>query len=69
MGGGEAGADPCLNVLCSQVKCAQYWPSPDRDTEIFEEFIVKLTSEDHYPDYIIRHLRLTNVSHSPSFSH
>ncbi|CAF92552.1 unnamed protein product, partial [Tetraodon nigroviridis] len=42
------------------VKCAQYWPSPDRDTEIFEEFIVKLTLEDHYPDYIIRHLSLTN---------
>ncbi|TWW58153.1 Receptor-type tyrosine-protein phosphatase C [Takifugu flavidus] len=44
----------------NRVKCAQYWPSEDRDTEIFEEFIVKLTSEDHYPDYIIRHLSLTN---------
>ncbi|NP_001027788.1 receptor-type tyrosine-protein phosphatase C precursor [Takifugu rubripes] len=44
----------------NRIKCAQYWPSEDRDTEIFEEFIVKLTSEDHYPDYIIRHLSLTN---------
>lgn len=45
-----------------KVKCAQYWPSPDRETEIFEEFIVKLNSEDFCPDYTIRHLSLTNVS-------
>ncbi|XP_041862316.1 receptor-type tyrosine-protein phosphatase C isoform X3 [Melanotaenia boesemani] len=44
----------------NRVKCAQYWPSPERETEIFEEFIVKLTSEDHCPDYTIRHLTLTN---------
>ncbi|XP_067368925.1 receptor-type tyrosine-protein phosphatase C-like isoform X4 [Channa argus] len=44
----------------NRVKCAQYWPSPDRETEIYEEFIVKLTSEDHCPDYTIRHLSLTN---------
>ncbi|XP_061594790.1 receptor-type tyrosine-protein phosphatase C isoform X2 [Cololabis saira] len=44
----------------NRVKCAQYWPSEDRDTEIFEEFIVKLTSEDQYPDYTIRRLSLTN---------
>ncbi|XP_047231239.1 receptor-type tyrosine-protein phosphatase C isoform X4 [Girardinichthys multiradiatus] len=44
----------------NRIKCAQYWPSPERDTEIYEEFIVKLTSEDHCPDYTIRHLSLTN---------
>uniref|UniRef100_A0A665X1K5 Receptor-type tyrosine-protein phosphatase C n=1 Tax=Echeneis naucrates TaxID=173247 RepID=A0A665X1K5_ECHNA len=44
----------------NRVKCAQYWPSPDRETEIFEEFIVKLTSEVHCPDYIIRRLSLAN---------
>ncbi|XP_047443648.1 receptor-type tyrosine-protein phosphatase C isoform X2 [Mugil cephalus] len=44
----------------NRVKCAQYWPSPERETEIFEEFIVKLTSEDLCPDYTIRHLTLTN---------
>ncbi|KAM9358392.1 receptor-type tyrosine-protein phosphatase C [Symphorus nematophorus] len=44
----------------NRVKCAQYWPSQDRDTEIFGEFIVKLNSEDHCPDYTIRHLSLTN---------
>uniref|UniRef100_A0A8P4G500 protein-tyrosine-phosphatase n=1 Tax=Dicentrarchus labrax TaxID=13489 RepID=A0A8P4G500_DICLA len=44
----------------NRVKCAQYWPSPDRETEIFEEFIVKLNSEDYCPDYTIRHLSLTN---------
>uniref|UniRef100_A0A8C9XHV9 Receptor-type tyrosine-protein phosphatase C n=1 Tax=Sander lucioperca TaxID=283035 RepID=A0A8C9XHV9_SANLU len=44
----------------NRVKCAQYWPSPDRETEIFAEFIVKLNSEDHCPDYTIRHLSLTN---------
>uniref|UniRef100_A0A7N6AWX5 Receptor-type tyrosine-protein phosphatase C n=1 Tax=Anabas testudineus TaxID=64144 RepID=A0A7N6AWX5_ANATE len=44
----------------NRVKCAQYWPSPERETEIYEEFIVKLGSEDHCPDYIIRHLSLTN---------
>ncbi|XP_015243349.1 PREDICTED: receptor-type tyrosine-protein phosphatase C [Cyprinodon variegatus] len=44
----------------SRIKCAQYWPSPDRETEIYEEFIVKLSSEDICPDYTIRHLTLTN---------
>ncbi|XP_028259048.1 receptor-type tyrosine-protein phosphatase C isoform X2 [Parambassis ranga] len=44
----------------NRIKCAQYWPSPERETEIFEEFIVKLTSEDHCPDYTIRHLSLIN---------
>uniref|UniRef100_A0A1A7W8W8 Receptor-type tyrosine-protein phosphatase C n=2 Tax=Iconisemion striatum TaxID=60296 RepID=A0A1A7W8W8_9TELE len=44
----------------NRVKCAQYWPTPERETEIFEEFIVKLTSEDHCPDYIIRRLSLVN---------
>lgn len=44
----------------NRVKCAQYWPSPDRETELYEEFIVKLNSEDHYPDYTIRRLSLTN---------
>ncbi|CAJ1060921.1 receptor-type tyrosine-protein phosphatase C [Xyrichtys novacula] len=44
----------------NRVKCAQYWPSPERDTEIFEEFIVKLNSEENCPDYTIRHLSLTN---------
>lgn len=51
-----------LSHVASQVKCAQYWPSLDRETEIFEEFIVKLSSEEHCPDYIIRHLTVTNVS-------
>ncbi|XP_045061690.1 receptor-type tyrosine-protein phosphatase C [Coregonus clupeaformis] len=41
-------------------KCAQYWPSPEREAEIFEEFVVKLNREDHCPDYIIRQLSLTN---------
>ncbi|XP_051978116.1 LOW QUALITY PROTEIN: receptor-type tyrosine-protein phosphatase C [Xyrauchen texanus] len=41
-------------------KCAQYWPSLDRETEIFDDFVVKIRSEDHCPDYIIRHLVLTN---------
>ncbi|XP_073332197.1 receptor-type tyrosine-protein phosphatase C [Pagrus major] len=44
----------------NRVKCAQYWPSPQRETEIFEEFIVKLNSEDYCPDYTIRHLSLSN---------
>ncbi|XP_029987578.1 receptor-type tyrosine-protein phosphatase C isoform X2 [Sphaeramia orbicularis] len=41
-------------------KCAQYWPTPDREAEIYEEFVVKLNSEDQCPDYTIRHLSLTN---------
>ncbi|KAM9848657.1 receptor-type tyrosine-protein phosphatase C [Aulostomus maculatus] len=44
----------------NRVKCAQYWPSTDRQTEIFEEFVVKLNSEDQCPDYTIRHLTLMN---------
>ncbi|XP_078025041.1 receptor-type tyrosine-protein phosphatase C isoform X3 [Epinephelus lanceolatus] len=44
----------------NRVKCAQYWPSTEREAEIFEEFIVKLNSEDCCPDYTIRRLTLTN---------
>ncbi|XP_052320199.1 receptor-type tyrosine-protein phosphatase C isoform X3 [Oncorhynchus keta] len=44
----------------SRNKCAQYWPSPEREVEIFEGFVVKLNREEHCPDYIIRHLSLTN---------
>ncbi|XP_019730933.1 receptor-type tyrosine-protein phosphatase C isoform X3 [Hippocampus comes] len=41
-------------------KCVQYWPSSDQETEMFEEFGVKLNAEDHFPDYSIRRLNLTN---------
>ncbi|KAJ0065543.1 hypothetical protein NL108_013105 [Boleophthalmus pectinirostris] len=41
-------------------KCAQYWPSLEREAEIFEEFVVKVNAEDQCPDYTIRHLSLTN---------
>ncbi|XP_052446999.1 receptor-type tyrosine-protein phosphatase C isoform X11 [Carassius gibelio] len=44
----------------NKVKCAQYWPSLDRETEIFDDFVVKIRSEQHCPDYIIRHLILAN---------
>ncbi|KAK7888610.1 hypothetical protein WMY93_024170 [Mugilogobius chulae] len=44
----------------NRVKCAQYWPSLEREAEIFEEFVVKVNSEDQCPDYTIRHLSLTN---------
>uniref|UniRef100_A0A8C2IIM6 Receptor-type tyrosine-protein phosphatase C n=1 Tax=Cyprinus carpio TaxID=7962 RepID=A0A8C2IIM6_CYPCA len=45
----------------NKIKCAQYWPSVDRETEIFDDFVVKIRSEQHCPDYIIRHLILNNV--------
>ncbi|XP_067272158.1 receptor-type tyrosine-protein phosphatase C isoform X3 [Pseudorasbora parva] len=44
----------------NKIKCAQYWPSLDRETEIFEDFVVKIRSEEHCPDYIIRYLVLAN---------
>ncbi|XP_073699997.1 receptor-type tyrosine-protein phosphatase C isoform X2 [Garra rufa] len=44
----------------NKIKCAQYWPCLDRETEIFEDFVVKIRSEQHCPDYIIRHLVLSN---------
>ncbi|KAM7388061.1 hypothetical protein PAMP_024262 [Pampus punctatissimus] len=58
-GNGETGCD-YINASFIDIKCAQYWPSPDRETEIFEEFVVKLNSEDHFPNYFIRRLSLTN---------
>lgn len=48
--------------LSSQNKCAQYWPSMDRETEIFEDLVVKIKGEENCPDYIIRHLTMMNVS-------
>ncbi|XP_073793956.1 receptor-type tyrosine-protein phosphatase C isoform X26 [Danio rerio] len=44
----------------NKVKCAQYWPCLDRETEIFDDFVVKIKTEEHCPDYIIRHLVLAN---------
>ncbi|TRZ02833.1 hypothetical protein DNTS_026705 [Danionella cerebrum] len=41
-------------------KCAQYWPCLERETEIFDDFVVKIKTEQHCPDYIIRHLVLAN---------
>ncbi|XP_053490562.1 receptor-type tyrosine-protein phosphatase C isoform X11 [Ictalurus furcatus] len=41
-------------------KCAQYWPSMERETEIFEDLVVKIKGEENCPDYIIRHLTLMN---------
>ncbi|XP_052395198.1 receptor-type tyrosine-protein phosphatase C isoform X6 [Carassius gibelio] len=50
----------------NKIKCAQYWPSPDREAEIFDEFVVQLRSEEHCPDYIIRRLILTNKQEKAS---
>ncbi|XP_035379101.1 receptor-type tyrosine-protein phosphatase C isoform X6 [Electrophorus electricus] len=41
-------------------KCAQYWPSVERETEIFDDFVVKIKHEENCPDYIIRQLSLMN---------
>ncbi|XP_066547880.1 receptor-type tyrosine-protein phosphatase C isoform X3 [Amia ocellicauda] len=41
-------------------KCAQYWPTMDREAEIFEEFVVKINDENQCPHYIIRNLRVSN---------
>uniref|UniRef100_W5MLN4 Receptor-type tyrosine-protein phosphatase C n=1 Tax=Lepisosteus oculatus TaxID=7918 RepID=W5MLN4_LEPOC len=41
-------------------KCAQYWPSMDREAEIFGDFAVKINGENQCPDYIIRNLNVTN---------
>ncbi|XP_076135016.1 receptor-type tyrosine-protein phosphatase C isoform X3 [Alosa pseudoharengus] len=41
-------------------KCAQYWPSMDRETEIFGDYVLKIKKEDLCPDYIIRHLTIIN---------
>ncbi|XP_047666048.1 receptor-type tyrosine-protein phosphatase C isoform X12 [Tachysurus fulvidraco] len=41
-------------------KCAQYWPSMERETEIFDDLVVKIKGEEKCPDYIIRHLTLMN---------
>lgn len=45
-----------------QNKCAQYWPSEERETEIFDDFVVKIKGEENCPDYVIRRLSLMNVS-------
>ncbi|XP_056271125.1 receptor-type tyrosine-protein phosphatase C isoform X2 [Pseudoliparis swirei] len=50
----------------NRIKCAQYWPSPERETEIFEEFVVKLSSEDRCPDYTVRRLSLANKKEKSS---
>ncbi|KAJ3598796.1 hypothetical protein NHX12_032760 [Muraenolepis orangiensis] len=44
----------------SRAKCAQYWPSAVPETEVFEEFVVKLCKEEQCPDYIIRCLTVSN---------
>ncbi|KAL6468659.1 hypothetical protein MHYP_G00221830 [Metynnis hypsauchen] len=41
-------------------KCAQYWPSMERETEIFDDYVVKIKGEENCPDYIIRRLSVMN---------
>ncbi|KAI5610225.1 receptor-type tyrosine-protein phosphatase C isoform X1 [Silurus asotus] len=41
-------------------KCAQYWPSMERETEIFDDLVVKIKGEENCPNYIIRHLTMMN---------
>ncbi|KAF7703629.1 hypothetical protein HF521_022636 [Silurus meridionalis] len=41
-------------------KCAQYWPSLERETEIFDDLVVKIKGEENCPNYIIRHLTMMN---------
>ncbi|TSW35257.1 Receptor-type tyrosine-protein phosphatase C [Bagarius yarrelli] len=41
-------------------KCSQYWPSLERETEIYNDMVVKIKGEEKCPDYIIRHLTLIN---------
>ena len=38
----------------------------ERETEIYEDFVLKIKKEELCPDYIIRHLTIINVS-QPSF--
>lgn len=52
----------CQSSFSSQNKCAQYWPSLERETEIFDDLVVKIKGEEKCPNYIIRHLTLMNVS-------
>ncbi|KAM9831487.1 receptor-type tyrosine-protein phosphatase C [Neosynchiropus ocellatus] len=47
-------------------KCMQYWPHADQDVETYEEFQVKLKSEELCPNYIIRHLSLMNKKEKSS---
>ncbi|RXM28061.1 Receptor-type tyrosine-protein phosphatase C [Acipenser ruthenus] len=49
-----------INASYINNKCAQYWPTMEREVEIFGELAVKLNEENKCPDYIIRKLTITN---------
>ena len=42
-------------------KCEQYWPDNVMDREQFGPFIVTLTDEQVYPDYVIRNMAIKSM--------
>uniref|UniRef100_UPI00398EFDC7 receptor-type tyrosine-protein phosphatase C isoform X3 n=1 Tax=Pristiophorus japonicus TaxID=55135 RepID=UPI00398EFDC7 len=41
-------------------KCAQYWPTMDRQSKSFGDFIVRISDEKWCPDYVIRKLFISH---------
>ncbi|KAM9000774.1 receptor-type tyrosine-protein phosphatase C isoform X2 [Sarcophilus harrisii] len=41
-------------------KCAEYWPTMEKDTQIYGDVIVKINEHKICPDYIVRKLNITN---------
>ncbi|XP_051854661.1 receptor-type tyrosine-protein phosphatase C isoform X2 [Antechinus flavipes] len=41
-------------------KCAEYWPTMEKDTQIYGDVIVKINEHKTCPDYIVRKLNITN---------
>lgn len=51
-----------FNLLsCYQEKCAKYWPEVN-EALFYGDIIVKLETESHLPDYILRIFTLRTVS-------
>lgn len=49
--------------MCSQQKkCEQYWPEAENEALFYGDIIVKLETESHLPDYILRIFTLRIVS-------
>ncbi|XP_067846722.1 receptor-type tyrosine-protein phosphatase C isoform X2 [Heptranchias perlo] len=46
-------------------KCAQYWPTMDRQSKSFGDFTVRISEEKWCPDYVIRKLFISHKEKTP----
>ena len=63
---------PCVCVcvcVCVQIRCHQYWPEDNKPVTVFGDIIITKLTEDVYPDWTVRALKVERVTLSHTHTH